>query len=496
MAHPDLSNDPAVIELDPITHQHFCLLGLLPTRRLVWDARLSAINIWGGVLADAATLWPWLTSVSLVEWKLEVEEELGALAELPALTSLEIIRCRGLSDAGVHALDACTSLSQLSLKGNVDITGDGAAALGSLTRLTGLNLSGCKSVGDDGVRALSPRLRRLKIVNLAGCTRLTDAGMAALGDVESLESLNLAECDLVSEEGVEELGRLTNLRRLNLRHVCVTETGVRALRRLSALASLELIGNMDLSESGLEAAVSQFPKIRSVSLSSSPTWSARALAAHGTWPELTTLEVDCSYMTDPRWTVGRFKALTSLQIFGLFSLADVVVKALADLPVLTTLCLGRDNVLTGTGLRTIGNSLGNLTRLDLSGCTSEMLGVTCEDVNVLGKLTRLTELDVSGLIELTNVGASSLCGLQSLEHLSLEGCVHITDQGVGALADLRSLTSIDLRHCPRVSGKGIQALRTNLTGLKRLRLGSYTAKLQGSTSSSKVIAEGLDIMSS
>ncbi len=132
------------------------------------------------------------------------------------LTSLSLVGCKGLADAGLQALlGRCTGLAELSIGGQSSLWREdvalSAAGLGSLR-----SLSLCRRNVKDA--QLAPLLRactRLQRLCLAACHELTDAALLAVA-AEALEQLEVSVCD-----GIEgsTLSRLRNLRRLRLSHV-------------------------------------------------------------------------------------------------------------------------------------------------------------------------------------------------------------------------------------------------------------------------------------
>ena len=88
----------------------------------------------------------------------------------PALTSLDLSKCRNITDAGVVALSQnCPALTTLVLSGCRNITDAGVVALSQgCPALTTLYLSGCRNITDAGVVALTQGCPALTIVGLTG----------------------------------------------------------------------------------------------------------------------------------------------------------------------------------------------------------------------------------------------------------------------------------------------------------------------------------------
>jgi hypothetical protein len=82
------------------------------------------------------------------------------------------------------------------------MTDEGVRAVSALPALQTLDLSWCDGVSDDGVRAVGQRLgRSLTCLNLAGCRALTDPAAEAVAALSRLATLNLAGCRLLTDHG-------------------------------------------------------------------------------------------------------------------------------------------------------------------------------------------------------------------------------------------------------------------------------------------------------
>jgi hypothetical protein len=135
--------------------------------------------------------------------------------------------------------------------------------------------------------------------------------------------------------------------------------------------------------------------------------------------------------------------------------------------------------MTDALLKIAVNGKSNLKVLKLAGCTQ----LTDLGVEVLKHNSELTEVDLTGLVLVTDDGfGAALEGQKRLERLSLSGC-HVTDHGfakvvqnmpelqvvnasgcpkltddVGpALSNARRLTALDLSECEGVGDKGVIA---------------------------------------
>ena len=73
-------------------------------------------------------------------WRQVSDDGLRALADLTALTYLNLGYCGQVSDDGLLALVSLTGLTNLNLGGCSQVSNDGSHALGRLTALATLNL--------------------------------------------------------------------------------------------------------------------------------------------------------------------------------------------------------------------------------------------------------------------------------------------------------------------------------------------------------------------
>jgi hypothetical protein len=71
------------------------------------------------------------------------------------------------------------------------------------TALTTLNLIGCRELTDEGLRAVSS-ITALTELNL-GCSNVTDHTLLAMRNIRTLTSLDLTECENVTAAGVQAL---------------------------------------------------------------------------------------------------------------------------------------------------------------------------------------------------------------------------------------------------------------------------------------------------
>lgn len=133
-----------------------------------------------------------------------------ALSRLPSLTELDLSFNYGLRDAGIAALQACSGLRRLTLRGCQQVHGADVARLGMLSRLEFLDLSDL-----DGRRWRSDfDLRAVAGVDIT--TRTTDGKLTfPLGDFQAQDPFSPS----LNEMRLESAERRWQLRRLQYRHL-------------------------------------------------------------------------------------------------------------------------------------------------------------------------------------------------------------------------------------------------------------------------------------
>jgi hypothetical protein len=110
--------------------------------------------------------------------------------------------------------------------------------------------------------------------------------------------------------------------------------------------------------------------------------------------------------------------------------------------------------------------------LQLKGLQSlslEDAAVNTEELRGIGRLRRLTSLNLSRIFEVDDTVAHALSPLTALTRLDLWRC-NITDSGLSAITHLTGLTDLNLGVNALVTDSGLETLSA-LTGLTRLAVG-------------------------
>ncbi|KAL7003119.1 hypothetical protein U1Q18_004276 [Sarracenia purpurea var. burkii] len=148
------------------------------------------------------------------------------------LKKLNLSYCNKVTDRGLQYLSQLEELSDLELRGLVNITGTGLMALASgCRRLSELDLKHCVSINDSGFWVIAYYLRNLQQINLSYCG-ISDSGLCMLmGNLTQLQDAKLVNLTNVSVQGFE----------LALRACCVQLKKVKLLASLGFLLSPEIL---------------------------------------------------------------------------------------------------------------------------------------------------------------------------------------------------------------------------------------------------------------
>ncbi|GAM26294.1 hypothetical protein SAMD00019534_094690, partial [Acytostelium subglobosum LB1] len=197
---------------------------------------------------------------------LDIASCLQSLSHCQQLESLDISSIR-LQDSHCVPLGRLTSIKQLDINDNVDLTSVALQHIGQLTNLLDLNISGCLNIAgstDGGYQWLPITLQTLQasncniddramehigaLIDLSALSLInnpfTDIGAAHLSKLVSLTTLDLSMCTLLTDRSLEHLKSLSQISKLNLNfNSNLTDTGVAMLTGgLCDLTSLGIIG--------------------------------------------------------------------------------------------------------------------------------------------------------------------------------------------------------------------------------------------------------------
>ena len=217
-----------------------------------------------------------------------------------------------VTDSGLVCLKALSRLKSLKLR-NTSVTDAGLEQLKALRELRSLDLAWCRGHGhwgrtphrvdgtsvagfdgDQGDRhraggtqsfdrtpiaeplenadhrrwtGATEAVSKTAIAGLGCCFRVTDAGLKHLKGLPKLQSLDLSDILSISDVGLERLRGLTQLRSLNLADNKVTDAGLENLKGLTGLRLLNL-GETNVTDAGLRARLGARRSLRELNFTS------------------------------------------------------------------------------------------------------------------------------------------------------------------------------------------------------------------------------------
>ncbi len=215
-----------------------------------------------------------------------------------------------------------------------------------------------------------PKLRKLDLSH----TRIGDEGLLHLRPARGIEDLNLFYAEQITDQGLNAIKQWRGLKRLDVRGTRVADGALAVAGQLPALESLD-VANTAITDSGLDNLVS-LTRLKHLAIGRSRLGDSAAASIRF----LNTLEsLDLS---GPR-------AANRNQNAAAGNMADVLVRAIAELAGLRVLKLGHSNI-DGTGLATLAPALGKLEQLGLEGCSK----VDDEALRTIAKWSSVRRLDV------------------------------------------------------------------------------------------------------
>ena len=311
------------------------------------------------------------------------------------------------------------------------------AAGPSWPKLRSLSLTSCRG-GDLGM------LRNVSALTFLGLTSydITDAGLKDLRNMPNLASLDLSLCIYITDEGLKELGGL------------------------SCLTSLRLVSCDGITDEGLKG-LGHMPNLTSLNLPSCSKVTDAVLKDLGHMTKLTSLDLRlCFKITDAGLKGLRdMPNLTSLDLSYCSKITDAGLKDLGHMPNLSSLNLSSDWCITDAGLKHLGR-MPKLISLRVSGCHK----ITAAGLKDLGHLSTLTSLSLARCSKITDAGLEELVHMSALASVNLSDCIKITAAGLKHLGHMPNLASLDLSGCSEVTNGGLQELKELNSSLTFLNL--------------------------
>ena len=194
-------------------------------------------------LISLATL-PQIKNLNMGNGNFDDENSSVIARYLPNLTQLTILGCHNLTDQGLVYLSTLRNLTHLTISDLNDsmITRAGILALANLINLTELRLVDSILI-PNWIEALSS-LTNLRRLNLWGSTdMITDAKLPELVNTfPNLTYLGIGLCDGVTDAGLQQLAELKDLKELDVSgNMEITEDGLNSLRM--QLPNLKIIND-------------------------------------------------------------------------------------------------------------------------------------------------------------------------------------------------------------------------------------------------------------
>lgn len=162
------------------------------------------------------------------------DASLSRLAQLPALSDLQILGVQDFSAKGLTALANAKQLRALTIT-SAGLTDKDIAPIGALTELQRLNLSG-NGFSSKGMQHLTS-LTKLENLELSVCLRLDSEAGKSIREMTSLKAIT-AKLTPLGDEGLRHLHGMPALVTVDFRGPGITTKGIRDLRN-----SLPVVNN-------------------------------------------------------------------------------------------------------------------------------------------------------------------------------------------------------------------------------------------------------------
>jgi len=167
------------------------------------------------------------------------------LAKLTNLTHLNIAKCRlGITFAEVSCI---SSLEKLDIGGNYPLISPGLSEISNLKNLRCLHMSRCFGQGRGVTVAIVRVLKQLSLVELdiSGC-KIDDGCLTAVSEITSLTSLNISHNTRFTQVGLRAISTLP-LTQLVAASCDMKNPCLRIISKITTLRKLILSFNTDLS---------------------------------------------------------------------------------------------------------------------------------------------------------------------------------------------------------------------------------------------------------
>lgn len=448
------------------------------------------------------------------------------------LEELEVPVMQQISQSTIkEVIVACPGLISLNMSGYWKVS---AASLCEIlkhcSQLKYLNLSGCLQVNNEVLENIANSCKGLKILEISQCTKVTDKSLKQVAaSCTLLESVAIRSCRKITDASLKALSQNSNISSLDVSWLMITDNSAKWISHCKSLTSLSLNWCIQMSESSIQAIISNCPQLVSLGLRRCKVSNKVCMEIANCCPNLTALDVGfCSQITNG----GIFAlkehcfALVNINISGC-NLTDRVGNALSpnmlggmqrvkirkcknvgnallpalalnrhflvklDLacdnltthgvvdhlllgnmfPLLSSLSLRVSPVFNENRIDQLVHNCPSLTKIDLSGWP-----LNDEDLELITTTFRfqLESLSIKDCIKLTEKGVRSISECQNIQKLYLRG-VEVTDVSIKEIATkCNKLKRLDISKCKRISSKSIDVLGHECPRLQVLKLRGCT----------------------
>lgn len=300
-----------------------------------------------------------------------------------------------------------SNILQESLKSlKIILSNAGLTGISKLRKLVELDLSWSEILLYGGEK------KKLKLITFM----ITDGGLRELKEITNLTSLNISHCCEITDVGLENLSNLIHLDSLNLSN-CekVTDIGLKNLSNLIQLDSLNISKCEKITDIGLNYVSKYLTNLKSLNIER------------------------CNKISDNSMgNLNNLSSLTKLDIGNCDLIGNLGIMRISrfNLHNINQLNLSRCYGITDVGISSLSNNLTNLNKLNISYCSQ----ITDIGMKLLSyHLHNLTELNIMCCKEISDVGMNHLSKLPNLECLTFWCCDKITDTGISYLTNLKKL---------------------------------------------------------
>lgn len=213
--------------------------------------------------------------------------------------------------------------------------------ISTFTQLTSLSLYGNPKVDDQSLRYLAP-LQKLRHVTLGGDgTKLSAKGLSYLAKLPALKELHLQT--KIGDAECKQIAKIESLERLHLAGSSVAVSGLKFLRGLGKLKSLNFAVGKGLTDSAFKQ-LSALASLEELDLFRQKRVNGKGISALSANKKLKVLRLDQSgFKAQNSDELAQLAGLEELGL-GKTDVGDSICEALAQLPKLKKLNLDRSNV--------------------------------------------------------------------------------------------------------------------------------------------------------